>query len=162
MLRDHLAAKVQDHEDARLAGRVLRMLGQKHRLTLFLLVGGLSSGIQFVLLWWFVHATRHELSAITLSVELSVLFNFTLNRTITWKDRFVGYTRWQSVRGFVPLFVLFNAVTPSIWIKIFGIPVISRILGIHPVLIAVPLEGLGVIVNYWLADKLFFGKFRRL
>lgn len=134
----------------------------KRRVALFLLVGGASTGIQFALLWWFIHSLESTLIAIILAVELSVLFNFTLNRFVTWYDRFEDYSKLHSVKGFIFLFILFNMLTPSIWLKLFGIPVVSGMLEIHPITIAVVLEGVGVVINYLLADKLFFGHLSRL
>lgn len=127
------------------------------RLSNFLPIGGVSTVIQAVTLFVLVTNGMTILPATIIAVQASVFFNFTANRLITWNERFVLFTRRQSIGWFLPLFIVFDLTTPSVLLKIVGLTSLEHFLGIPLLLLWILLEGIGTVLNYLGADHISFG-----
>ena len=127
------------------------------RLSDFLPIGGLSTLLQAVTLFVLLKEGEPVIVATIVAVEMSALFNFTANRFITWKERFDGLSRRQSIVWFLPLFVVFNLTTPTVFIKIIGLNSLQYFLGIPILASWLLFEVMGTVLNYIGADKISFG-----
>lgn len=127
------------------------------RLGNFLPIGGLSTVIQLGLLIVLKFANLSTEVATVCAVMLSVFVNFTMNRHITWKDRFSGLSTRQNYLWFLPLFVVFASTTPTVWLKMGGIPALEHLLGWPVVVSWFLFEGIGSVLNFVGADKITFG-----
>lgn len=132
------------------------------RVSWFILVGLTSTLFQGVLLFTLAHEQVSLSIAVPAAVLISGFVNFTLNYLVTWRDRFAGLTTAQRYRWFLPLFVIFAATTPTLWLKIAGITSAQALFGGPLVLSWVLSEGIGAFVNYIGADSIAFGAMARI
>lgn len=136
--------------------------GLANRLSTFLLIGGVGTVIQFNLLF-LLHGLGVDLIMATLiGIQAAALWSFTANRFITWRDRFTNLTSRQSIIWFLPLFLVSDITTVTIWVKVVGIKATVDYFGLPLGLVWVVYELTGTVANYLGADKISFGLMARL
>lgn len=135
--------------------------GLVERLSDFLPIGAASTIVQATILFGMKARGTSTIQATALAVGVSVFVNYVANRQITWKERFSRLSFTQNVMWFLPLFLVFVAFTPTVFMKTAGIPYLES-LGLPVSRAWLIFEGLGVVANFLGADRLSFGLVVRL
>lgn len=125
------------------------------RFSDFLLIGGISTSLQFVLL---LELSRRVdiFYATGAAVIGSAFLNFFCNFFYTWRDRFDDLSRREKAVCYMPLFIVFLLTTPTLYLKIFGIGELEKF-GVPLIVSFAITEVIGVIANFIIADKFLFG-----
>ncbi len=132
------------------------------RLSWYAVVGVISTLVQGVLLFSLTRTGMSVPQATPIAVLLSGFVNFSLNYTITWRDRFATLSRAQRRRWFLPLFTVFAITTPTLWLEIAGITAAQRLIGGPLLLTWIAVKSIGSIVAFVGADRLAFGVMARV
>ena len=126
------------------------------RLSNFLIIGGVSTLIQAGLLFSLNYCGVETFEATTIAVTLAAFVNYVGNREFTWKDRFSTLTRTQQIIWYIPLYLLFMATTPTLYLKVVGIGTLHKF-GIPILVCWIIFETIGSILNFVGAEKISFG-----
>jgi putative flippase GtrA len=132
------------------------------RVSDFLPIGGVCTLFQACLLFLLKQEGASTIAATTVAVELSIVLSFILNKRITWKDRFQGFSP-RTLFLWTPLvFLTFNALNPAVYTLIVGLNTLEKGLGI-PFFFAWSISQLGTItVSFLGIDRVAFGLIPRL
>jgi len=134
-----------------------RKPGLVERLSNFLPIDGIGSVVQIILLAGLIWAGTHTFFATVVALGAGALVSFVGNRFVTWQDRFALLTRRQQIAWFMPLFLIFTASIPTLWMKLIGINSLEYFLGVHVFVSWLVLTLVGIVANYLGADIIAFG-----
>ncbi len=125
-------------------------------------VGALSAAVQLALLTILVNSGFTVPAATIVAVHTSALLNFSLNYSVTWRDRFSHLSRPERRAWFLPLYIVFVLTTPTLWLKILGISLLGDRIGGSLVFSWMITEALGAALNFIGADRISFGAMSRV
>ena len=126
------------------------------RLKRFLIVGLSAAIVNFALMVFFVEVLSFKTYflkniANTISIEVSVFFNFLLSRIWTWGD-----APKRQGKGLVSQFIFFNlAASTGILIRVIIFAILDKI-GVYYLINVFFGIGIASILNFILYDKLIF------
>ncbi len=126
------------------------------RLSNFFFIGGVSTAVQAGLLFGLIHYGVETFEATAIAVILAAFLNFVGNKEVTWKDRFATMTKKQQIVWYIPLYLLFMATTPTLYLKVVGIGTLHN-LGLPISISWIIVEIVGSILNFVGAEKISFG-----
>ena len=137
-------------------GFIIYVQNNKIRILKFLLSGFsaaiINLGFLYIFIVYFQFNTKYlENIANTLSMEISIIYNFIISRQWTWGDVKKEYNG----RLIKQCFLFHFAVGASIIIRLIMFPVL-QFYGVYYLLNATVGIGVGAIINYILYDRIVF------
>lgn len=90
------------------------------RMSDFLLLGLITTSVQTLVVTLFLLAQVNPIWATVFAVEIAVIVDYSQSRWWTWRDKFYNLSSAKQWTTTLLLFPLYNALTPTVYIRIWG------------------------------------------